>query len=107
MKLDFFEVDDMLLLLGLFGFLGFFVLELPVIHDLAYGRFGIRSDLDQIVACVDGALERLRNGNNSQLLAVLTDNADLRYPYPVINTGGIFFLFREKRTSCVNKFLLG
>jgi len=49
-QLDLLDLDDLLFLAGFGGFFLGGIFELPVIHDLANGRIGIRRNLDQIHA---------------------------------------------------------
>jgi hypothetical protein len=56
--LDFLDLDRLLLLAGLGGFLLRLVLEAAVIEDLGDGRIGIRGDLDEIKTGFDGNLQR-------------------------------------------------
>jgi hypothetical protein len=51
----FLKVRYMLFLLGFLLFIRFFILEFPVVHDPADGRFRIRGYFDKIKAFKDGA----------------------------------------------------
>jgi hypothetical protein len=56
--LDFFDLDRLLLLARLGGFLLRLVLEAAVIEDLGDGRLGIRGDFDEIKTGLGGNLQR-------------------------------------------------
>lgn len=55
-ELHLLDLDLVLVLTSLLGLDGLVVLELPVVHDAAHGRRGVRSDLHQIEIHVVGDL---------------------------------------------------
>jgi hypothetical protein len=81
-------LDDRLglVLARLPGLQGRFVLELPVVHELADRRPGHGRDLDQVEICLLGQPERIVDGNDPDLLAVWADETDFGYPDALVDT---------------------
>src|SRR5688572_4371485 len=79
-ELDLLDVDRNLVLAGELGLLLLLVAVLPVIHDLGYGRVGLRRDLDEIEILPVRILERLRGRLHSHLLPVFVDEPHLLSP---------------------------
>ena len=86
-ELHFFDDDDFLLLLGLALFLLLLKHIFPVVHDLADRRVRRRRDLYEIEVLFSCQILRLLDGNDSDLLAVLVDQADLGGADHVVNSG--------------------
>ncbi len=63
------------------------VLELSIVHELAYRRTRCRSDLDQIEIGFLRKPHRLGDGDDADLLAFGPNQAHLGHPDPVIDTG--------------------
>lgn len=86
------ELDflDLYLGLTLFGFLGLFlflVKILAIVHNLTDRRLGVGRHLDEIKPDFFGALERLGNRHDAQLIAVITYYANLFCPDLLISAG--------------------
>ena len=72
-KLDFLDLDG-LLLLARFGLLLLLVeAEFAVVEDLADGRRRVRRDLDQIEARLLGGMKGIEEGHDAAILAGLID----------------------------------
>jgi hypothetical protein len=84
-ELDLLDHDDLLLLLGSAFALFLFVEEAAVILDAADGGNCIGRDLDQIKAALAGNSERLKGGQDAELLAVFVDYADFTRTNPVVD----------------------
>jgi len=65
---NFFDLRLMDVLMRLLLFL---VLELPEVHDAAYGRTLVRRNFHQVQFQFPGSRQRFRRGNDSQLLTVV------------------------------------
>jgi hypothetical protein len=76
-QLDLLDLDDLLLLARLGGFLLCRILELPVVHDLANGRIVVRRNLDEIHARLERHLDGNRGLDRSVVEAGLIDQLDL------------------------------
>ena len=76
-ELHFLRLDLALVLAGLLGLDGLVVLELPVVHDAAHGRRGVRSDLHQIEIHVVSDLLGLVRGIHAHLVPVEIDETAL------------------------------
>ena len=74
-ELDFFQVDDHLLLLGFRGLLLLLVLVLAEVEDLAHRRLGFRVHLYEVEPLFLRALQRLVRGEHTEHLAVRVDDA--------------------------------
>src|SRR3989454_3046451 len=74
-KLHLFDVDLLLLELGFVSFLRLAVLELAVVHQLADGRLGKRSDFHQIDFGLLGHFQGLGDRHDAGLLAGGSDQA--------------------------------
>src|SRR5256885_3528855 len=74
-KLYLFNVDLLLLELGFVGFFRLAVLEFAVVHQLAHGRLGKRSDFHQIDLGFLGHFQGLSNRHDADLLAGGPDQA--------------------------------
>jgi hypothetical protein len=88
--LHFLELDDVLLLLGGAGRLGFLELELPVVHDLDDGRARSGRHFHEIETAFLRRGERLFDREHSELLAVSGDDADRADPDHAIDAGPLF-----------------
>ena len=73
-QFDFFHLAD---LLGLLRILGLVVLEFAVVHQFAQGRIGVRVQFHQIKITVCGKIECLGSSQNSHLLTLFIDQANL------------------------------
>src|ERR1700730_2452737 len=78
-QLDLLDLDDLLLLARLVAALLFLVFELAEIEDLDHRRVSIGGDLDEIEACLEGALQGLAARHDADHLAALIDKADARH----------------------------
>ena len=75
-KLDFLDLDD-LLLFARFGFTFLlFVFVLAEIHDLAHGRLGIGRNLDKVEPSFIGHFHGTLRRHNADVFAVRPDQAD-------------------------------
>ncbi len=72
-KLDLLDLDDLLLLASLGGFLLLQEAELPVVEDFANRRIGGGNDLDEVEACVIGYLLGFQRVDDSSILAFCVD----------------------------------
>src|SRR5436190_6295239 len=72
-ELDLLDVDLRLVLPRELRLLLLLVAVLPVIHHARHRRIGLRRDLDQVEALVEGVLHGLARGLNTELRAVLVD----------------------------------
>src|SRR5690606_29282775 len=77
-KLQFLDLDQLLLLLGRLGLLLLFELELAVIHDPANRRLGVGLDLDQVESRIHGHLQRFVALQHANVLAFGVDYAHPR-----------------------------
>nr|BFF06999.1 hypothetical protein GCM10023233_19680 [Brevibacterium otitidis] len=75
-----------LVLPGLACLLRRFVLELAVVHELDYRRLGLGCNLNKVEIGFAGEVERLADGDDSDLLPVGSDETDLRDSNPIIDT---------------------
>src|SRR5690606_21808976 len=76
-----------LVLARLTGLHGRLVLELPVVHELAHGRTGVRRDLDQVQVVLLRKLQCLGQRDDAHLLATGTDKSHLGNANPVVDAG--------------------
>jgi len=76
-ELDLFDLDLLLVPLGLVVLLVLLVQELAVIGDLADRGVGRGRDLDEIEAPVAGHLDGLHRGQDAEGVLLLVDDADL------------------------------
>jgi hypothetical protein len=83
--LDLFEVNLVLLLLGLARLLLLLVAKAPVVHDLAHDRPRVRGHLDEVEALLACALERLVDRDNPNLVAFVVDESNRRESNPFID----------------------
>jgi hypothetical protein len=97
-ELNLFDDDDFLLFLRLVGLLFLLEQELPVIHQLADGRGGAGRNLDQIEVFFAGQLLGLGVGNDADLRAIVTDEADFRSTDLFVNS---IFGFRNSGETAV------
>lgn len=74
----FFYLYLLLLLFGRVPALALFVLILSVVQYPAYGRRGIRRDLDEIQIRFFRFAQRILDGNDADLLTIGTDEANSR-----------------------------
>lgn len=77
-EFNFFELGLHLVLLLLFLFLFLVVLEFAVVHDFTHGWLAVRSDLDQIKTVILRSLEGDPGFYNSELIAVIVNDANFR-----------------------------
>ncbi|MNS97836.1 hypothetical protein D3C72_1321850 [compost metagenome] len=77
-ELDFLDLDDLLLQLGLVGALGFLVLELPVIHDPGDGRSRVGGDLHQVQVLVLSQPQSVHELDDAELLVINPYQAQFR-----------------------------
>ena len=75
-KLYLLDLNDLLLFASFFLFLITVKAELAVVHDLAYGRICLSRHQYEVETSVICSVESLRKGNDSELLAVVTDHAN-------------------------------
>jgi hypothetical protein len=64
---------------------GSFVLEFPEVHELANRRLRHRSHLDEVEVRFYGEAERILDADDPHLLAIWSDESDLRHADPVID----------------------
>ena len=86
MELDFLDLCDLLGLAGLLGLDGLVVLELSVVHDLAHGGSGIRSNLDEIESLLVGHALGLACRHHADHLSIGIQDAHLRRAYLEVDT---------------------
>ena len=75
--LDFLDLHHSLAFLGLLLLFLRLVLELAVVHNLADGRRGLRSNLHKVHIFLDSHVLRGCQRHDTELLALRTDQADL------------------------------
>ena len=109
-ELHFLNLDLVLVLTSLLGLDGLVVLELPIVHDAAYGRRGVRSDLHQIEIHVVGDLLGLVRGVHAHLVPVEIDETALARDDLVVEPGLLSsyrahlpFVFSHIKTRRANK----
>ena len=85
-ELHFFDDRQDLVSPGLPGLLRALVLELSVVHELADGWAGVRSDLDKIEIGFLRQSQGFADRNNADLLTLGSDEANLGNADPVVNT---------------------
>ena len=93
-ELDFLDLDDLLLFAGLSLTLLRLIFEFAKVHDLTDRRLGIRRDLDQIKPGFFGKAHSAGRGDNTDVLAVGSDQSDFRGPDPIIDARAGFALRR-------------
>jgi hypothetical protein len=76
-ELDFLDLDDLLLKLGLVLLLRFLVLELAVVHQTANRRDRLRSDFDQIHVLLFRHTERISELHNAERFVLDADQSHL------------------------------
>ena len=74
-ELHLLDLDARLVLARCLGLHGLLVLVLTIVHDAAYGRIGVRSDLDEVEVLLVGDALRVANVEEPQLRAIDTDQA--------------------------------
>jgi hypothetical protein len=74
--LDFLDVDDFLLLAGLVGLFLLFIFVLAVVENLADRRIGGGRDFDEVETGFFCGGDGFAGGDDPDLLAVRTDQAD-------------------------------
>ena len=84
-KLDFLDLDDLLLFLCFLLTLVALKAVFAVVHDAAYRRLCLRGNQHKIHALLIGDLARLIRLQNTDLLTVRTDHADFLYPDIVVD----------------------
>jgi hypothetical protein len=85
--LDLYDLDPGLPLPGLLLANVPLVLELSVVHDPAHGRMRQRSDFHEIKVEIPGALQRLLQGDDADLLAVGGDEPNLGGADALVDAG--------------------
>ncbi len=90
-ELDLFDLDVVLLLLGLPGRPGLLVLELPVVHQLDHGRPCVGGHLHQVQPRCLSALSGLVDADDTDLLALIADEANGADPDLVVDSDLLFF----------------
>ena len=75
----------LLVLTSFAGLLGLLVLELAVVHDLCYGRLGVRCNLYKVEVSFIGQLSRIVCFDDTDLFAAWTDESDLRDSNTVVD----------------------
>jgi hypothetical protein len=93
--LDLLDLDDLLVLAGLGGFLLVGVFQLAEIEDLADWRIGIGGNLYEIEAGFLGCKQCVVDRDVSEIVAVGTDELDAGDPY--VPVGARPFLRRRRR----------
>src|SRR6516162_6850559 len=93
-ELDLFDLDDLLPLASLIGFLLLEKSEAAVIEDLADRRGGIRGELDEIEAGILGDLEGIEEGHHTPVRTVVVDQLNLADTSNVAVDPGPIFLGR-------------
>ena len=84
---DLFEDGVRLIATRFLGLLSGLVLELAVVHDLDHGRLGARRDLDQVEVRFLGQAQRSFDSDDADLLAVGSDETDLRDSDALVGAG--------------------
>lgn len=109
-ELHLLDLDLVLVLTSLLGLDGLVVLELPVVHDAAHGRRGVRSDLHQIEIHVVGDLLGLVRGIHAHLVPVEIDETALARGDLIVEPGLLSsyrahlpFVFSHIKTRRANK----
>ena len=85
-QLDLFDLRGFLMSPALVLFLTELVLVFSIVHDPADWRSRRRGHFDEVIAHFLGLPERVRGGQDAQLLAIRTDDAHLANPNFPINT---------------------
>lgn len=75
-ELNLLELDLFLVLLRFLGPLVLLIEKLPIIHNSADGRVGLRGNLDQVKPSFSGEGESLGERQNANLFLVLIDDPD-------------------------------
>ena len=89
-KLNFFNGDGFLVLLGLALFLFLLVQKFPVIHDAAHRRLRGGRNLDQIQIFEPGHLERFKRRQDANLIAFVVNYADFAGANTLISANKTF-----------------
>ena len=84
-QLHFLDLDDRLLLARVFLSARLHVLVLPEVHDPAHRGHRLRGHFDEIHLALSRELQRLRDGQDPQLLAVRADHADFPNANPLVD----------------------
>ena len=96
--LDLFDLDDLLTLAGLGGFLLLLVLEFAIVEDLADGRLGVGRNLHEIEPGLLGTLHGVETAHNADILIGFVDQTDVSSPDRLIDPrAGCFALGRASR----------
>ena len=87
---NFLDVDDLLVFADFALFLGLFKAILTIVHELANRRLCLRCDLNQIELMLICQIQRLPDGHNTQLFAILIYDAhftvaDLLVNHEIVN----------------------
>ena len=88
-ELDLADRDLLLVLARLLQLLRLLVLVLRVVEHAADGRLGLGRHLDEVEVALLGVAQRVVDLQDADLLAVLPDQADLRYPDALVDPGRI------------------
>ncbi len=87
-ELHLLQLATLLVLVGFLLVLLLNVFEFTVVDDLAYGRFGVRSDLNKIKAALFGDTDGLCSRKDAQLMtAILLHHTHLRRTYAFVDAG--------------------
>ena len=62
-----------------------FVLVLTVVHELAYGRFRVRGNFNQVEFCILSQTQCVSQGYNTYLFAAGADKSDFRNADTIVN----------------------
>src|SRR6266853_1207380 len=84
-KLNFFNSDDDLFLLGFVRLLLRQVLKLAIVDDLAYWRIGVRGYLDEVHAFFARSANSVTRVHDAELFTVLGNHAHLGYANTFVN----------------------
>ena len=98
--LDLFDLDMVLLLLGLARLLLLLEAEAPVVHDLADDGARVGGDFNEVQTLVAGHPQSLVDGDNADLFTISADEADRREPDSFIDAHlGCFRIFSKRELA--------
>ena len=89
-ELDFLDLDDLLVLLGLPGALLFLVLVAPEVHDAADRRVRRCRNLHEVEPLLPRDGQRLLRRHDAQLLPGVVDDADFADPDAFVDPDAVF-----------------
>lgn len=87
---NFFQLDDLLFLLGFLGFFRQLILILTEVHKSAYWRIRCRRYFYQVVAPFFSHLNCIAGGNDADHVTLFIYQANLGNPYPSVDTNVTF-----------------